>query len=186
MPISEFEIGEHLLTANGSLATVRSLTKRPQRETVYNIEVDAEHVYYVGQSGVLVHNTCGPHNRVRWVDENAAMSKRARKYDDGAIGARSNALTKMPQAPQLMRTLEDGVTRGVRFDGLDGDILIDRKISVVTTRKAKGQALRQSQALSENGLTGRWEVPTDAQARRAQRMFEELEIDNIEVKVVNE
>ena len=59
LPIGEFEIGEHLLTANGSLATVRSLTKRPQRETVYNIEVDGEHVYAVGNEGLLTHNICG-------------------------------------------------------------------------------------------------------------------------------
>ena len=60
MPISEFEIGEHLLTANGSLATVRSLNKRPQPQTVYNIEVDGEHVYGVGANGYLVHNDgCG-------------------------------------------------------------------------------------------------------------------------------
>ncbi|MCX7399482.1 MAG: hypothetical protein NT138_17590 [Planctomycetales bacterium] len=31
---------------------------RPNRETVYNIEVDGEHVFYVGEDGVLVHNTC--------------------------------------------------------------------------------------------------------------------------------
>ena len=44
----------------------------------------------------------------------------------------------------------------VKFDGLDGDVLIDRKISVVTTDKAKDQALRQSEALSQSGLTARW------------------------------
>lgn len=74
----------------------------------------------------------------------------------------------------------------VRFDGLDGDVLIDRKLSVVTTAKAKDQVVRQSKALSENGLTGHWEVPSEAQAKRAQKMLDELGVKNIEVKVVPE
>jgi len=46
------------------------------------------------------------------------------------------------------------------------------------------QALRQSAALTENGLTGRWEVPNEAQTGRAQKMFDQLNIKNITVKVV--
>ena len=90
----------------------------------------------------------------------------------------------MRQAPALTRTTEDGGTAMVRFYGVDGDVLIDRKVSVVTTPKAKSQASRQSAALIENGLTARWEVPTQTQANRATRMFEELGIDNITVTVV--
>jgi len=74
----------------------------------------------------------------------------------------------------------------VKFDGVDGDVLIDRKISVVTTSKSKDQALRQSDVLSQNGLTARWEVPTEAQVARAQKMFGELGIKNISVKVIHE
>jgi filamentous hemagglutinin len=80
--------------------------------------------------------------------------------------------------------MPDGSTRWVRFDGLDGDVLVDRKLSVVTTTKAMDQSIRQSEALSQNGLTGRWEVPTVPQATRAQNMFNQLGITNITVKVV--
>jgi filamentous hemagglutinin len=62
--------------------------------------------------------------------------------------------------------------------------LIDRKVSVTTFPKSQNQALRQSEALRQNGLTGRWEVPTESEAARARRMFVRLGIDNIEVKVV--
>jgi hypothetical protein len=123
-------------------------------------------------------------NKVTWVDENAAMSARAHNYNDAATGARSNLATQSSQAPAIERTLSDGSATIVKFDGLDGSVLIDRKLSVVTTNKAKNQALRQSQALSENGLTGRWEVPTQAEANRAIKMFNELGIKNIEIKVV--
>jgi filamentous hemagglutinin len=74
----------------------------------------------------------------------------------------------------------------VRFDGVDGDVLIYRKLSVVTTQKARDQVLRQSEALQQNGLTGRWEVPTQAQADRATRMFNELNVSNITIRVVPE
>jgi len=123
--------------------------------------------------------------KVTWVDENATMKPDARQYQDCATGARCNVVTQRQQAPSIERTLEDGSKKVVRFDGLDGDILIDRKISVVTTSKAKEQALRQSQALKENGMTARWEVPTQTQANRAEKMFRELNIENITVKVIS-
>ncbi|MFD1554500.1 hypothetical protein ACFSHT_02510 [Paraburkholderia silviterrae] len=123
-------------------------------------------------------------DKVRWVDENAGMGQAARDYNDSATGARSNPETQKGQAPALERTMTDGSTRVVKFDGVDGDVMIDRKVSVVTTEKAKDQAVRQSEALAQNGLAGRWEVPTEQQASRAQKMFDDLGIKNITVKVV--
>lgn len=122
--------------------------------------------------------------RTVWVEENAGMSQKARDYNDSASGARSNPDTKMGLAPALERKMSDGSVRLVKFDGVDGEIMVDRKISVVTTDKAKDQALRQSEALNQNGLTGRWEVSSDAQATRAIKMLNDLGISNIQVKVV--
>ncbi|MBY4839953.1 hemagglutinin repeat-containing protein [Pantoea sp. DY-5] len=124
--------------------------------------------------------------KVKWVDENASMSQRAKDYNDSAPGARSNIETQKGQAPSIDRIDADGKSKPVRFDGVDGNVMVDRKISVVTTQKAKDQALRQSDALKNNGMTGRWEVTNQVQANRAQKMFDELGIKNIEVKVVNE
>lgn len=50
-----WEIGETLKTLTGTTA-VQSIVKRRGCEPVYNIEVDGEHVYCVGESGVLIHN----------------------------------------------------------------------------------------------------------------------------------
>jgi filamentous hemagglutinin len=55
---------------------------------------------------------------------------------------------------------------------------------VTTFPKSQRQALRQSSALSQNGLRGRWEVPTGAEAARARKMFTKLGITNIDVTVV--
>jgi hypothetical protein len=61
-----------------------------------------------------------------WVDELAEMSPRASDYQAGAEGARSNVTTGSPQAP---------VVAGVRFDGVDGDVLIDRKSRCTSARR---------------------------------------------------
>jgi hypothetical protein len=55
----DLRVGENLLLADDTSRRVESITLRPTRETVYNIEVDGEHVFYVGEDGVLVHNSCG-------------------------------------------------------------------------------------------------------------------------------
>ena len=119
-------------------------------------------------------------SKVKWIDEKAAMSQQARDYDDSATGARSSPETKSRQAPAIERTMADGSKRLVKFDGMDGGELVDRKVSVVTTDKAKDQALRQSQALSENGLTARWEVPNAQQAARARRCLMILALPTLE------
>ncbi len=51
----DLEIGETLATWDGT-TVVESRTKREEPETVFNIEVEGDHVYRVGESGVLVHN----------------------------------------------------------------------------------------------------------------------------------
>ncbi len=122
--------------------------------------------------------------KVRWVDEPPKLDKAARNYEDAATGARSSVETRRRQVPALDRTLADGSKTIVKFDGVEGEFLIDRKTAVTTFPKSKDQALRQSQALRENGFGGRWEVPNATEATRAQKMIDELKIGNIEVKVV--
>jgi hypothetical protein len=54
----DLRVGENLLLADDTIRPVESVARRATRETVYNIEVDEEHVFYVGEDGVLVHNEC--------------------------------------------------------------------------------------------------------------------------------
>jgi hypothetical protein len=120
---------------------------------------------------------------VRYIDDSPSMSPAARNYEDSAIGARSNVATRMRQVPVLDRQLPGGGVAQVKFDGIDGQVFIDRKLSVTNYPKAKDQAIRQSEALRHNGLQGRWVVPNSAEASRARKLFEELKIDNIDVRV---
>lgn len=143
-----------------------------------------------GLSPVLGETTVNPKalplgtGKIFWVFENAGMSEQAKNYNDAATGARSDGLTTKGLAPALENVANNGKVNIVKFDGVDGNILIDRKLSVVTTDKSKDQAMRQSEALMQNDLVGRWEVSTQAQANRAVKMFEELGIKNIQIKVV--
>lgn len=122
--------------------------------------------------------------KIIWVDENIGLKGVAKNYNDSAMGARSNVATKRGRVPALERTMPDGTIRAVKFDGVDGDYLIDRKWSIYTTQKSKEQALRQSDALAQHGLTAIWEVPTQIQKNRAIKMLNQLNIPNITVRVI--
>lgn len=71
----------------------------------------------------------------------------------------------------------------VKFDGVDGTIMIDRKTNIVTTQKSMEQAMRQSDALRQNGLKGRWEVPDADVKAKAKKLLDKLDIDNITITV---
>ena len=55
VPAGELRINEKVRTVEGT-ATLTSKSKRPARETVYNLEVHRSHAYHVSQFGILAHN----------------------------------------------------------------------------------------------------------------------------------
>ncbi|PHQ33165.1 polymorphic toxin-type HINT domain-containing protein [Rhodopirellula bahusiensis] len=64
VPLGELEIDEQVHSNDGPLQLV-SRAFHHQPTDVYNVEVDCEHVYRVGDAGILVHNTCaGDHHMV--------------------------------------------------------------------------------------------------------------------------
>lgn len=84
--------GERLLLADGTTRRLESLTKRPELTTVYNIEVNAQHTYYVGHDGVLVHNACGPRTidaNGRWHD---SLGRFTQSPDPGLVIGRLDDL----------------------------------------------------------------------------------------------
>jgi len=56
----ELRIGERLSAQDGRMPKVLGLVRREGTETVYNVEVAGEHVYRVGEQGLLVHNQSLP------------------------------------------------------------------------------------------------------------------------------
>lgn len=59
--------------------------------------------------------------QIGWVKETQNSKEAWKAYNDAATGARPG------QAPSPMRTMPDGSKRSVKFDGVDGDYMIDRK-----------------------------------------------------------
>ncbi|MFF7438843.1 polymorphic toxin-type HINT domain-containing protein [Streptomyces sp. NPDC008122] len=172
--------GATLRTSDGETATVQSARTYKAQQDTYNLTVADLHTYYVlaGATPVLVHNCDGD---VHWVNENANMSSAARAYDAGATGSRTGL------APALQYYKAGGKSLAqIKFDGFDevNGVMIDRKVSVTTFNKTYRQAMNQSLALEQNGYTGRWEVPTEAEAVRARRVLGSLLITNIRVRVV--
>jgi hypothetical protein len=52
----ELVVGDQLLAANGSVVPLEQVAVRHGQFTVYNLEVEGQHTYFVGKTGVLVHN----------------------------------------------------------------------------------------------------------------------------------
>ncbi len=119
-----------------------------------------------------------PPPEIGWVKENLVSDKAWKIYNDTAPGARPG------QAPTLMRTLQDGSKRPVKFDGFQGEYVIDRKLKVVDAPHARDQVLRQFEVLAQHRLIGVWEVPTPAQKIKALKLFKKLKVTNIKVRVV--
>jgi hypothetical protein len=80
--------------------------------------------------------------------------------------------------------MPDGSKRPVKFDGVQGEYVIDRKLKVVDAPRARDKLLRQAQALSEHRLIGVWEVPTAAQKVKALKLLKKMKVTNINVRVV--
>jgi hypothetical protein len=56
IPAEDLRIGETLQTKSGQIVTVESIRQKPGLHRVHNFEVEGEHHFFVGESGVLVHN----------------------------------------------------------------------------------------------------------------------------------
>jgi RHS repeat-associated protein len=152
---------------------------------------------FAGASQATDAPVAGPSRRttgidtVRWVDEGGnlragrspGMPSDAYEYQSQATGARSNASTGRSQAPRLEYTDATGESATVKFDGLEGIRLIDRKTAIHTGPKTQLLAQRQSMALAKQGLEGVWEVPNASEAARATKLLQDLGIGNITVRI---
>ena len=56
IPAKELKVGHIVLLANNEYHTIDNISHITQNNVVYNMEVENNHNYYVGDSGILVHN----------------------------------------------------------------------------------------------------------------------------------
>ncbi|MDX1958303.1 MAG: polymorphic toxin-type HINT domain-containing protein [Leptospiraceae bacterium] len=51
----DLKVGDMLTNSSDEIVSLEEITIEDRDETVYNFEVEDNHTYYVGESGVLVH-----------------------------------------------------------------------------------------------------------------------------------
>ncbi|MCA9039985.1 MAG: hypothetical protein KDA65_06555 [Planctomycetaceae bacterium] len=69
---------EKVRTLEGT-SLVEFIRKRPGLHSVYNLEVQVDHIYHVGNGGILVHNACPNHKRKKGWAQSVADSGKLRK-----------------------------------------------------------------------------------------------------------
>ncbi|QDV47328.1 hypothetical protein Enr13x_72370 [Stieleria neptunia] len=79
VPIGKMEIGERVVTFHGDTKRIESRLPRPGPQLVYNLEVYGEHVYFVGDQGLLVHNAYSTPNRPNAALEGRMVTGRTNK-----------------------------------------------------------------------------------------------------------
>ena len=87
--LGELEIGETLSSENGP-ATVLDVQVKHESTPVFNIEIHGEHVYQVGELGLLVHNT---YSSLPWGNAGARQAAKAIEAGETSIlvGSRDEA-----------------------------------------------------------------------------------------------
>lgn len=85
IPAGKLQSGERLRTEDGNLLAVTSSSPRVA-DAVFNLEVNAEHVYFVSTKSVLVHNSYG--TALHYTDEagfDSIMKQRVIRQNDGNV-----------------------------------------------------------------------------------------------------
>ena len=75
VPIGQMEVGESVQTFQGDTKRIASKLARPSLENVYNLEVWGEHVYFVGEQGLLAHNECPVDSFVDAAEKNRLVAE---------------------------------------------------------------------------------------------------------------
>jgi hypothetical protein len=136
VPLAELVDGETLQGLDG-LAVVLSVSLSRVTQPVYNIEVHGEHVYQVGELGLVVHNECDPELLARWGAGFDGVTKNVMyHFREHAAEVKATDLNDyMRKAIQAMESrrgrgeLVEGFTEGVRRFRVHG---VNRYVDVDT------------------------------------------------------
>lgn len=125
----DLDIGDAVLLIDGSSGAITSKEILPPAEpvSVYNLEVSNTHTYYVGELGILVHNTCEStieYWRRKAVDDAWARERNILKTDP--------SLSKYNWSPdEILEIINKG-----RASGYDGHHIVAVKDLIGTARES--------------------------------------------------
>lgn len=108
----QLRVGEHLRSESGAISQVTRITpKRGPPQLTYNLEVNGEHVYQVGASGLLVHNSCSFFDGTH--------------YTDKVLNQMSGGAGELHSFPEIVRNFEaNGAVKNiVGGDGVAREML---------------------------------------------------------------
>jgi hypothetical protein len=111
----DLRVGETLLTVDDSTTHVASTALRPGRHTVYNVEVDGEHVYFVSPAGILVHNQCS----ISSLRKKAVREAWAQEQELVKLGGATRNWTKAERA-ELLKTGKVSGYQGHHINSVNG------------------------------------------------------------------
>jgi hypothetical protein len=117
IPADGLEVGDTLVLADGHEATIISIDEQSAAEgeafTTFNFAVDGDHTYFVGESGVWVHNTGNPCDEA--FDTFAKMVRNGSHYTEAYTEALRGIL-KYDDGPALIKKhaadLDNFITKG--------------------------------------------------------------------------
>lgn len=104
VPIGRLSAGAQVLTRGDQVKTITSILPRPGPvETVYNLEINNEHVYYVGRLCILVHNNgcrefirLSSGSRLDLTGPSVGFGKTAHSSSDGYVYVLRDRITGEP------------------------------------------------------------------------------------------
>ncbi len=133
--------GDRLLAANGDIITVEDISYDAGKVTVYNFEVEDNHTYFVGDSGVLVHNDSCSLNPLTDVGKLITNLARERGISPEAmeqILLKNNKVGSYDELAQMVRDkkpIEIDSGKGTHKNGLTKEFQDKYYPEVVSTKK---------------------------------------------------
>jgi pretoxin HINT domain-containing protein len=123
---------DELYSVNGMWNRVIAVETLAERTTVFNLEVDQLHTYFVGVGGVLVHNNC--EREARMLSQFGAMSTRALQRYAGELRGVIDNYKDMIANPGnrgdgflsagTIATLVEGAQRSLEYHQFEMDIIM--------------------------------------------------------------
>ena len=148
VPADHLEVDEPVLTTSGESAWITCIVPREGPEIVYGLEVYPEHVYHVGEAGLLAHNASGRgtgNSRVGTGTTEKGMDRVSSEWRDryGPASMREHHLV-----PQAMLDDSQFTNRMREINVSDAQRYIDKQIALLP------QA--QHATLHDAGWNSRW------------------------------
>ncbi|HEX3595680.1 MAG TPA: polymorphic toxin-type HINT domain-containing protein, partial [Polyangiaceae bacterium] len=151
-------LGAAVQTAEGGLATLSATLSREERTTVYNLEVEGTHTYFVGETKAWVHNACGCGGGI---PDDTLICRgglcTADRFESGTgvtldaerrmQGVSVNAAESVEAATRQLRSGRVGVTSAGQIRSLGGEVVATPTRNDATHATMSGITPEQAEAL---------------------------------------